>query len=176
MTHMKKLSHMAVGVFAALLVTASAQAAPPSYPLLCRGGPSMRIVENHDVNGAGIPGATAMFVYFTAGRTAGSVSPPGPGECTWMDRTLSDAGHRGEPTVLWIKSPNVQFAFQVMGSGQVVSDTTGPRLNVEGSTISPEAHDWETVVRGIMTGQLFTVQVYNSQGPSAVMVITHVGP
>ena len=133
----------------------------------------MRIVENHDVNGAGIPGATAMSVYFRQATAPGSARPPGPGECTWMDRTLNDAGHSGEPTVFWIKSANIQFAFQVMGSGQIVRDTTGPRLNVEGSTISPEARDWDTIVRSIMTGGLFTVQVYNSNG---VMVVTRVGP
>ena len=173
---MKTVLRIAVGVFAALTASVVADAAPPSYPLLCRGGPSMRIMEAHDVNSAGIPGDTAMFVYFTAARWAGSDRPPRPGECTWMDRTLSDAGHPGEPTVMWIKAPNIEFAFQVMGNGRVVVDGTGPRLNVEGATISAAAHDWDTVVRSVMTGQLFTVQVYNSQGTSPVMVITHVGP
>ncbi len=157
----------------AALATTGARAEPPSYPLLCHGGPAMRIMENHDVNGAGIPGATAMFVYFKQGSAPGSAHPPGAGECTWMDRTLNDAGHPNEPLVFWIKSPNVQFAFQIMGSGQVVRDSTGPRLNVEGSTLSAEARDWETIVHGVMTGGIFTVNVYNSNG---VMVVTHVGP
>ncbi len=170
---MKRIAMTSVMFAFAALVTTPAQAEPPSYPLLCHGGPSMRIVENHDVNGAGIPGATAMFVYFRQGTAPGSAHAPGSGECTWMDRTLNDGGHPNEPLVFWIKSSNIQFAFQVMGSGQIVRDTTGPRLNVEGSTISLEAHDWETIVRSVMTGEIFTVNVYNSNG---VMVVTHVGP
>ena len=173
---MKTLFRMAVGVCAAFVAAATAYADPPSFPLLCRGGPQMRIMTNHDVSGAGIPGATAMFVYFRQGHFPGSVRPPAPGECTWMDRTLNDAGHPGEPLVMWIKSPNVEFAFQVMGNGRVVVDGTGPRLNAEGATLSAEAHDWDTIVRSVLTHQLFTVQVYNSHGASPVMVITHVGP
>jgi hypothetical protein len=151
---------------------AGAAQAQTSYPLLCRGGPAMRIMTAHDVDGRGIPGATAMYIYFNAGAGAGSLVPPGPGQCTWMDRTLNP----DEPKVMWVKSPNIEFAFQVMGNGQVVSDATGPRLNVEGSAWSGEARDWDSVVRGVMTGQLFTVQVYNSGGASPVMVITRFGP
>ncbi len=156
----------------AFFAFAGAAQAETSYPLLCRGGPAMRIMVNHDVNGAGIPGALAMSVYFNKGAGAGSVVQPGPGECTWMDRTLNAA----EPAVMWMRSANIEFAFQVMGNGQVVSDATGPRLNVEGTAWSAEAQGWDTVVKGVMTGQLFTVQVYNSGGASPVMVITRVGP
>lgn len=136
----------------------------------------MRIVVNHDVDGSGHPGATAMFVYFKQGHFPGSAHPPLPGECTWMDRTLNDPAHMGEPLVMWIKSPNVEFAFQVMGNGRIAVDGTGPRLNAEGATVSSEAHDWDTIVRSVLTHQLFTVKVYNSGGSSPVMVITHVGP
>ena len=75
-----------VFAFAALASTA-ARAEPPSYPLLCHGGPTMRIMENHDVNGAGVPGATAMFVYFRAGNAPGSAHPPGPANAPgWIVR------------------------------------------------------------------------------------------
>jgi hypothetical protein len=47
-------------------------------------------------------------------------------------------------------------------------------VNVEGASISPEAQAWDTVVRGVLTGGLFTVQVYNESGRT--MVITRVGP
>ena len=159
-------------VLAALCtISAAALAAdPPSYPLLCHGGPGMKIMTNHDVDGAGIPGATAMFIYFTPSSSPGSVRQPGPGECVWLDRTF----RAGEPAVMWIKSPRVEFAFQVMGDGRVVTDTTGPRLNVEGTAQSAEARDWQYLVDGVLRGQIFTAHVYNSEG--RVMVVTRVGP
>lgn len=148
--------------------TTAALADPPSYPMLCRGGPGMRIMVNHDVDGAGIPGATAMFLYFHKAPAAASAMPPPPGSCAWMDRPLNAA----EPGVLWIKSPNIAFAFQVWGNGTVAHDTTGPRLNVEGATLSPEAQKWDSIVRAAMTGGTFTVHAYNSGG--SVMAITSV--
>lgn len=142
---------------------------PPSYPLLCHGGPGMRIVTNHDVDSAGVPGATAMFIYFKSSAKPGSVQKPGAGECVWLDRTFRP----GEPQVMWIKSPRIEFAFQVMGDGRIAVDATGPRLNVEGTKWSAEAKNWQYLVDGVMRGQIFTAHVYNSNG---VMVITHVGP
>ncbi|HUO98560.1 MAG TPA: hypothetical protein VMU01_07815 [Rhizomicrobium sp.] len=156
----------AAGALAVCMTAALAD--PPSYPMLCRGGPGMRIMVNHDVTGSGIPGATAMFVYFNKAPMPGSMGPPPPGSCTWMDRPLNAA----EPAVLWIRSADIAFAFQVMGNGMVVRDATGPRLNVEGATLSPEAGKWEMIVRAVMTGGTFTVHAYNAGG--RVMSITSV--
>ena len=143
---------------------------PPSYPLLCHGGPGMRIMTNHDVDSAGVPGATAMFIYFKPASQPGSAQQPGPGECVWLDRTF----RAGEPAVMWIKSPKIEFAFQIMGNGSVAVDSTGPRLNVEGTASSAEAKDWQYLVDGVMKGQIFTAHVYNSGG--RVMVVTRVRP
>ena len=152
------------------LTSSTAFADPPSYPLLCRGGRDMKIMTNHDVDGAGIPGATHMTIFFHAAGTPGSVMPPPPGQCVWLDRTF----HPGEPESMWIKSSNIEFAFQVMGNGRIAYDATGPRVNVEGANISPEAQKWDSVVRAVLTSQLFTVQVYNES--NRTMVITRVGP
>jgi hypothetical protein len=166
-----KLSLAALSMAAGMITAATtASAEPPSYPLLCRGGGNMKIMVNHDVDGAGRPGATHMTVFFRAAGVAGSVMPPPPGHCVWMDRTFRP----GEPENMWIKSPNIEFAFQVTGNGRVVYDTTGARVNVEGAHVSPEAQAWDTVVKGVMNRQLFTVQVYNESGRT--MVITRVGP
>ncbi|MBP6013126.1 MAG: hypothetical protein KBA31_12940 [Alphaproteobacteria bacterium] len=161
----------ALGIVVGLIGAAStASAEPPSYPLLCRGGGNMKIMVNHDVDGAGIPGATAMTIFFTPAGVAGGVSAPPPGQCVWMDRTFRP----GEPANMWIRSPNIEFAFQVTGDGRVVYDGSGPRVNVEGAHISPEARAWDSVVRAVLSGGLFTVQVYNESGRT--MVITRVGP
>lgn len=165
-----KLIFTAAGMAALGLLAVPASAEPPSYPLLCRGGGNMKIMVNHDVDGAGRPGATHMTVFFKAANTPGSVAPPPRGQCVWMDRTFRP----GEPENMWLSSPNVEFAFQVTGNGRVVYDATGPRVNAEGATISPEAQNWDTVARGVLTGGLFTVQVYNES--NRTMVITRVGP
>lgn len=171
-THMKmRTAISAVGALAGIGLLASASLAePPSYPLLCRGGGNMKMMVNHDVDGAGRPGATHMTVFFRAANTPGSVMPPPRGQCVWMDRTFRP----GEPENMWISSANVEFAFQVTGNGRVVYDTTGPRVNAEGATISPEAQGWDTIARNVLSGGLFTVQVYNES--NRTMVITRVGP
>ena len=158
---------LAVGMVAFSNIAA---AEPPSYPLLCRGGGNMRLAVNHDMDSGGVPGATHMRVHFTPAAVAGSVSPPPPGHCVWMDRTFRP----GEPSVMWTKSPNVEFMFQVLGNGRVVIDGTGPRMSVEGTDRSIVAGEWNYIVRSVMTGGLFTVQVYNEGG--STMVITRVGP
>lgn len=166
-----KLGLAAASMAAGMTVAATtASAEPPSYPLLCRGGGNMKIMVNHDVDGAGRPGATAMTIFFRSAGVAGGVMAPPPGHCVWMDRTFRP----GEPENMWIRSSNIEFAFQVTGNGRVVNDGTGPRLNVEGAHISPEAQAWDSVVRSVMTGNLFTVQVYNESGRT--MVITRIGP
>jgi hypothetical protein len=72
--------------------------------------------------------------------------------------------------VLWIKSPRIEFAFQITGDGRVARDTSGPRLNVDDST--PEAQDWDYLVKGVLEGRAFSVEVFNAE--HRVMQITHV--
>ncbi len=146
------------------ILVASPVVADPSYPLICRGGPAMRIMVNHDVPDGVHTGATAMTVFFHAGSFP---AHPGPGECVWMDRTFRP----GEPENFWIKD-NVEFAFQVMGNGRIVRDASGTRLNPEGSGAA--AHNWATIVDGVLNRGVFTVQVYNAGGRT--MAVTGVGP
>lgn len=163
---MKTLSRAlcALALTASMMIpSAPAQADPPSYRLNCMGGPGMRIVTNHDVPSAGHVGAIAMTVYFQAAPRA---ARPGPGQCTWVDRTFRP----GEPEALWIRSENIEFAFQVTGDGRVVTDTTGPRVNAEG--MSAESASWDRVVHAVLTGQRFSVMAYNVD--NRVMNITSI--
>jgi hypothetical protein len=146
-------------------VSAPANADPPSYRLDCMGGPSMRIMTNHDVPSPGDVGAIAMTIFFTAAPVAGS---PGPGQCVWVDRAFRP----GEPQSLWFRSANIEFAFQVTGDGRVVRDTTGARINAEGMT--PEASNWSRVVAAVMDGRPFAVMVYNAD--NRVMNVTEILP
>jgi hypothetical protein len=148
---------------ASLTAPSPAQADPPSYRLNCMGGPGMRIVTNHDVPSPGHVGAIAMWIYFTAAPVA---ARPGPGQCTWVDRTFRP----GEPQVLWIRSNDIEFAFQITGDGRVVRDATGPRVNAEGMTA--ESASWDRVVQGVLNGRPFSVMAYNVD--NRVMNITSI--
>lgn len=137
---------------ATLMASAPAQADPPSYQLNCMGGAGMRIMTNHDVPSPGHVGAVAMTIFFQAAPMA---ARPGPGQCTWVDRTFRP----GEPTALWIRSENIEFAFQITGDGRVVRDTTGARVNAEG--MSSESADWDRLVQAVLNGRRFSVMAYN---------------
>ena len=152
-------------VASSLAMPAPAQADPPSYQLNCRGGPGMRIMTNHDVPSPGHVGAIAMTIFFTA---APIPAIPGPGQCVWVDRTFRP----GEPQALWIRSENIEFAFQITGNGRVVRDTSVARVNAEG--MSPESANWDRVVQAVLNGQPFSVMVYNVD--NRVMNVTSILP
>ncbi|HAJ45839.1 MAG TPA: hypothetical protein DCL54_04575 [Alphaproteobacteria bacterium] len=155
--------YIALAAVAACFSPLSAFAEPPSYPLICKGGPGMRMMVNHDVPDGVNTGATHMTVFFQA---AGVAANPGPGQCVWMDRTFRP----GEPESFKLKG-NVEFAFQVYGNGRLARDGSGWRLSPEGS--GPEAQDWKEIVDGMLNGGTFTVQVYNA---GSTMLVTRVGP
>jgi hypothetical protein len=155
----------AAALVAADLLVAAPASAQPSYRLNCRGGPSMRIVTNHDVPSPGHVGAIAMTISFQAGAIP---ALPGPGQCVWMDRGFRP----GEPQQLWFRSETIEFAFQIDGHGRVVRDATGPRLNAEGMTA--EAADWSRVVAAVLNGGAFAVEAYNVEG--RVMNVTAILP
>lgn len=139
---------------------------PPSYPLVCQGGSSMRIAVSHDVRGDGTTGRTLMTVYFDKAAQGAGAAMPGAGECAWMDRPLND----GEPAQLWFESSFVEFAFQVLGDGRINQDTRGYLLRPEGS--SEQALDWRQVTGAVLAGDVFTVQAYNAGG--RVLAVTDV--
>ena len=74
-----------------------------------------------------------------------------------------------EPAYFWMRSKNIEFAFQVMGDGRIVRDATGPRVNIEGAHVSPEASDWERVVSAIMNGRVFRMSAYSAEGRTLVI-------
>ena len=158
------MKKFAIAAFAALsLSPMAAFAEPPSYPLVCRGGPSMRFMVNHDVPDGVSTGATHMTVFFRGGHVANN---PAPGECVWADRGF----HPGEQENFVVKG-NVEFSFQVMGDGRLARDGSGLRLRAEGT--GAEANDWNYIVDKLMTGNSPTVQVYAAGGS---LIVTRVGP
>ncbi len=72
-----------------------------SYPMICRGGGNIAITvytiaisdpkkSRHDVGKVGIK------IHFKKSMYAGKDRKPGPGECSWLDRTIG----KNEPTEL----------------------------------------------------------------------------
>lgn len=120
----------------ALLLGDSARiaTAQTSYPLICRGGPSMRFLA-HEGNVQHTYNILGLF--FTAGtRPAG---PRGrdlaPGQCSWVDRGFRP----GEPDILqqevaanvtsqpWfreLKNPAIRWTFYVYNTRQGVMKIT----------------------------------------------------
>ncbi|MCC6305465.1 MAG: hypothetical protein IT545_09740 [Rhodobacteraceae bacterium] len=66
---------------------AAPAAAQTSYPLICRSGGPMW---------ASVQASGQIRLAFVAGTAAGATTPPGPGQCTWLDRGF----RAGEPAVL----------------------------------------------------------------------------
>ncbi len=158
---------LALAGFAGLALAAPAAAEdPPSYTLFCRGGPSMDVSVSHDVGSDGALGRTHFRLYFDRAAQRGGGSPPGPGQCAWIDRPLNNA----EPTTLWMAHDGVELTFGVRGDGAIAADANGPRMYAEG--LEPAAGDLSFLMRQVLTGQLFTVQAYNAEG--RVLVITRV--
>ena len=156
---------LVASVFALCTCAASAAQAqtPQSYPLICRGGPSMRIVTSHDVPDGVTARQNTMRVFFRAGAAPGN---PGPGECVWMDRGLRP----GEPENFWIRG-DVEFAFQVMGDGRLNREGRDWRLSAEGS--GAEAAGWNRIVRAVLAGGTFTLDVYNADGRTMAVTRLH---
>jgi hypothetical protein len=74
--------------------------AQEGFPMVCRGGGGMR---------ADILANGTMRVFFIPAAQGANTAPPGPGQCTFLDRALRP----GEPTVL----------LTTFGAGRILVDT-----------------------------------------------------
>ena len=97
-------------VLAGVLVMASAArtpalAAQTSYPLICRGGPTLRLSVEMAAEVAA--GATRLGLRF-ARASHGAVGGVEPGTCAWQDRGVRDS----EPAVLCL-GPAQNLGFQM---------------------------------------------------------------
>jgi len=165
---MKNKCIIAVALFAALLCLAGTSfGEPPSFPMVCRGGPGMRIMIAHDVDSDGNPTATSMWIYFKAAARPGSAGQPGPGECTWKEHTLKS----GEPSSLFMHATHLEFAVQVESDGRISHDASGIRMNPEGN--SDDAQKARYLTEGVLKGEVFYVKAYNAGG--RVLVVTGFG-
>jgi hypothetical protein len=78
--------------------------AQESFPMVCRGGGGMR---------AEIRANGSMRVFFTPAAQGANTAPPGPGQCTFLDRALRP----GEPTDLLTTFGAARSLVDAMVSG-----------------------------------------------------------
>jgi hypothetical protein len=126
-----------------------AEAAPTSYVLMCKGGgPLVYRVQT-------IGDTARIVVRFRKAGDAGSVRPPNPGECTWLDRRINGA----EPD---------QFYVDGRGDVRVTCNTAGV-CRVEGLPAALQA-----LVNAMRGGGTYMLHVYNNG--SGHFKVTRVGP
>ena len=96
---------------AALLMISAARApslvAQTSYPLICRGGPGLRLAPQ-----AGTAGPSRLLLRFNRGRR-GAVAGVEPGTCAWQDRGVGEA----EPAVRCF-GPVQHLSFEMAAGGR----------------------------------------------------------
>jgi hypothetical protein len=93
-----------VGGWAVSTLLDASALAQESFPMVCRGGGGMR---------ADILANGTMRVFFTSAAQGANTAPPGPGQCTFLDRALRP----GEPTVLLTTFGAARILVDTMVSG-----------------------------------------------------------
>ncbi len=141
---------IAIGALAAGLSmgsTAALAAPTTTYPIVCKGGVTM-----HFAFGQGTSHATVLITFAKAPAGA-SQQPPGPGQCAWLDRPISQA----EPSKLRFRA-RVK-SFRVIGE----------RMNF----ISVHPPGAQTVLRAVLGGARFHIHAYNA---GSTLQVTRFGP
>lgn len=147
---------------AGLGLAGAAAADPPSYTLLCRGGPSMTLNMAHDVFAGGALGRSQLAIDFQRAPQGADSAAPGPGQCAWRDRPLNNA----EPTSLFQYAEGTEASIRFGGDGRISTDSRGYRLAAEGR--EPAASDWTYLMSQILNGTPFSVEAYNAGAGLAI--------
>ena len=159
----RTLFAFAVLAFGALASSSALSAPPPpTYPLVCKGGPEMTVELWSDADHA----ASVLWVDYRWARQGAGQAPPAAGECTWLDR----AGRSSEPTRF-----NMRFTtginLRVNGRGQITAafGSAGgtPR---EGIADGPAG---ARILQDILAGRTFYFHGY-AQG--STLLVTRLGP
>jgi len=147
-------------------IVAVASAAERSYPMVCRGGGAMqaRHVKKAMGTGLNIPG---LVIRFTKSRSAGTSSPPGPGECAWMDRPIQG----DEPSVLQLAP--LPYSKEIAYDVVIQNRSIGLELSEEVGRRSGFGY----LVTAIQRGDLFYLHCYQKRGRGPnYFFITRTGP
>ncbi len=151
---MKKLFYMLIVVcLINLLFTPPINAEQPSFTLVCRGGGMMyafyatRGAEN-----------SYLEIHFQRSPYTGRRSAPGPGQCAWLDRTLT----KDEPRKLKFFADN-QYIVQLL----IFTKGKAKIKEIRGN-------DLKYLIDAISDSKIFYVHCYNDGRGN--LIITKVGP
>jgi hypothetical protein len=146
---MKTYLAAAAAALALLLAPASAHA-QTSYTLWCRGGGDMQMVVGANaIDGHAV---TWLRFHFTPMSTAAAAStPPGPGQCSWLDRPLNP----DEPQTVQLSARDVSPVSTLNGGVLATIDFNGA---------SASADKARAIWSAYQAGGDFRVMVYNTGG------------
>lgn len=151
---MKKLFYMLIVVcLINLLFTPPINAEQPSFTLVCRGGGTMYAF--YATRG---PEKSYLRIYFKPSPYAGRRSAPGPGQCAWLDRTLT----KDEPKKLEFYADN-QYIVQLLISA-----------NGKAKIRHIKGNDLKYLIDAVSDSKIFYVHCYNDG--RGYLRITKVGP
>lgn len=159
-----RLAASAAALLALAAMHPARAAAQISYPLVCRGGPGLRLAP--EVSG----GTSRLLLRFTRGRRGAVGGALDPGTCAWQDRGVRDS----QPAVLCF-GPVTHLSFE-MASGREIAWL---RAQVAGS--APVIF-WEGGERpdgtAYQPSNPAEIQYYRAyhDAAHACLAVTHVGP
>ena len=136
---MKRLSLYCVAFLVLLLSFPSyeARAGSKSYPLMCRGGGTMKAKLF----------SGGMQIWFVGASQGAEAGPPRPGQCTWLDRGFRP----GEPrSIIWTSRDLERLVIYVDAQGKI-SD-----LRVHGK----RKQNYQYLYNSIRTGRVFQLHAY----------------
>ena len=143
-------------LFIMLLGRSDANAEPKSFPLMCRGGGTMK----------GTFWEKGLKFQFIGGSQGAGASPPQPGECTWLDRGFRP----GEPLEIVWHDRDLD--------GLLVNFDAQGRLN--GLEIKGGASDkYKYLFNSIRNGSVFQIHAYQATcrgGKCPFLSTTKIGP
>lgn len=126
-------------LIAAIVFSTITSSAFASYPLICRGGGSMKIntLASFYQSTTGVVMQPNIDLFFTkaSGPSGAQGEYLNPGECSWLDRAINNA----EPSAIsdqYLTGQSVTVMSQTSATGSKIIDVTSvysPLTNAEGS-------------------------------------------
>jgi hypothetical protein len=151
MNIVQKISLSTLGAIAAVVFSSQTAFAQQSYVLTCRGGGGMEQAVQQ------LRRKQELLVGFSASPVSATVRSPGPGQCAWVDRPLSE----NEPKALKLEARDASENMMV-------------HCDSSGCSLFRADRDIMALHTAIKSGRIFHVRAYNNN--RGVMMVTHVGP
>lgn len=151
-------------VILVLAVIEPAEAGPPSYPLVCRGGGGMTMHLSSGITTDTEKVVTKAIIYFEPSAAAASSAPPRAGQCAWLDRGFGAGEPRALSMIFW--DVGMEIGLRANGTwGDVVP----------ASRNAQRASQLRDLVQAFRTGEAFQMHV-RLDARNGWLEITRFGP